>query len=126
MNYFGLFKPWGYKNNCFMVFRTTNPLAHYLAIVRKHQEMENDGFFEMTKMIAGYSSRSYVYYTKNQYPKSMFNNLLQSFARDRNVLYESNQTKKIRYWPFVRFSENGMINSSADLDKIMKNIKPFE
>ena len=117
--FFGLYRPWGFKQNAFMVFYTKNPSRHHQTIMNHYAALSDQGFFEVSSMF-GLNYRSVLTYSKKAYPnyRQVHANLVKTLSNGE--VYKPRG--RINYWPMVSITDKYMPKIDK-LDSVLKKIK---
>ncbi|XWV24732.1 putative ORFan [Tupanvirus deep ocean] len=121
--YFGLYRPWGFKENKFMFFYTGNPVRYTMAIQKELSELNNNGFFEIARDVLELKCPpAYITFTKNAYPnfKEIHQNITKFFL-EKNGETLALSKSPIKHWPVVSLKKKEM-NKLNDLDNFIEEI----
>ena len=115
--YLGLYRPWGYKKNIYMIFRTTSPRYHAQTLREIYSRSDFQEMYEMGYLFGGstfalipkpkveYSQKSYVNY------KLKFDQLLNKLEKDGNIVNRKITDLNIKCWPTGELSDVNFIDA---------------
>jgi len=109
--YLGLYRPWGYKKNVYIVFQTANPQYHFMTLRKIYTTPEFEEMCEIGYLHGGPQfttiPKSEVDYSKKSYSdyKLKFDQLLNKLEKDGNIVNKKTSQSNIKRWPTVELSD---------------------
>lgn len=118
----GFYRPYGFKKNIYMVFKTYDRQKHYTALHNQYNREEMQLAFEMFANM-GYSSSSEVLYSEGEYDNhnEKFTELINKLKSDGNLVeMRKHEHQQYQRWPYVTLSEKNFANRQY-LEQMLNN-----
>lgn len=87
-------RPWGFKQNSYIIEKVLNPQLHYDDIAKKHHEMSERGFFEIAAMNGHIFNRTELLYSTKDFENLDYNceKLFERLHKDGNGVFKNGKS----------------------------------